>query len=203
VAANHEAADRVEAAIRVVAPASDVVVHAEPRMSGADLREQVLATALTDPAVRDAHDIAIYTDHGDAIVALHLKLDADVSLRVAHDTAERVEAAITALRPGVLAVHTHLEPIEAPVALRNEVAPGGEIRDLRRTVRRLLGTDPLECDLRETDVGPVLFLSVAADPGIGLLAAHDLASHLERDLRIAHPGLADVVVHTEPGTPGE
>lgn len=198
VAANHEAADRVEAAIRTVAPASDVVVHAEPKMSGADLREQVLATALTDPAVRDAHDIAIYTDRGNVIVALHLKLGADVTLGDAHDTAERVEAAITALRPGVLAVHTHLEPIEAPVALLRTGARGAESDDVHGTVRALLGDEPLECDLRVTDVGPVLFLSVAADAGIGLSDAHDLASHLERDLRIAHPGLADVVVHTEP-----
>ncbi|MEV4419895.1 cation diffusion facilitator family transporter [Patulibacter sp. NPDC049589] len=201
VAADHETADRVEAAIRAVVPSSDVVVHAEPRMAGADLREQVLATALTDRDVRDAHDIAIYTDRGDAIVALHLKLDAESSLRDAHDAAERVEAAIAALRPGVRAVHTHLEPLEGPVALRPDAVHADEVDDLHATVRRLLGAEPLECDLRETDVGPVLFLTVATDAAAGLLAAHDLASDLERDLRIAHPRLADVVVHTEPGAP--
>ncbi|MSW49821.1 MAG: cation diffusion facilitator family transporter [Actinobacteria bacterium] len=199
VAADHETADRVEAAIRAAVPSADVVVHAEPQMSGADLREQVLATALKDPDVRDAHDIAIYTDRGTAIVALHLKLDADSSLRDAHTAAERVEAQIAALRPGVEAVHTHLEPIEGPVALRPERARGGDADDLFATVVALLGAEPLECDLRETDVGPVLFLTVATDAAAGLLAAHDLASELERDLRIAHPRLADVVVHTEPG----
>lgn len=200
VAADHETADRVEAAIRAVVPASDVVVHAEPRMSGADLREQVLATALSDPAVRDAHDIAIYTDRGTSIVALHLKLDAQSSLRDAHTAAERVEAAIVALRPGLVrAVHTHLEPLEGPVAiLDGDAARDAEQGDLHATVAALLGTDPLECDLRDTDVGPVLFLTVATDAAAGLAAAHDLASDLERDLRIAHPRLADVVVHTEP-----
>lgn len=199
VAADHETADRVEAAVRAVVPASDVVVHAEPRMSGADLREQVLATALKDPAVRDAHDIAIYTDRGTAIVALHLKLDAGSSLQDAHTAAERVEAAIAGLRPGVEAVHTHLEPIEGPVALRPDRVLGADVDDLHATVARLLGAEPLECDLRQTDVGPVLFLTVGTDATAGLLAAHDLASDLERDLRIAHPRLADVVVHTEPG----
>lgn len=201
VAADHETADRVEAAIRAVVPASDVVVHAEPRMAGADLREQVLATALTDHDVRDAHDIAIYTDRGEAIVALHLKLDADSTLLAAHDAAERVEAAISALQPGVVrAVHTHLEPLEGPVALLDPVgAPSHDDDGIDGTVRRLVGAEPLECDLRETDVGPVLFLTVATDAEAGLLAAHDLASELERDLRIAHPRLADVVVHTEPG----
>jgi cation diffusion facilitator family transporter len=199
VAADHETADRVEAAIRAAVPASDVVVHAEPRMSGADLREQVLATALTDPEVRDAHDIAIYTDRGTSIVALHLKLDADSSLVAAHEAAERVEAAVAALRPGIEAVHTHLEPIEGPVALRPDRAHRGDVDDLHATVVQLLGAEPLGCDLRETDVGPVLFLTVRTDAAGGLLAAHDLASELERDLRIAHPRLADVVVHTEPG----
>jgi cation diffusion facilitator family transporter len=199
VAADHETADRVEAAIRAVVPASDVVVHAEPRMSGADLREQILATALTDPDVKDAHDIAIYTDRGTSIVALHLKLHADSSLKAAHDAAERVEAAVVALRPGVQAVHTHLEPIEGPVALRPDRVPGADVGDLHATVAHLLGAEPSECDLRETDVGPVLVLTVGTDAAAGLSAAHDLASELERDLRIAYPRLADVVVHTEPG----
>jgi cation diffusion facilitator family transporter len=200
VAADHETADRVEAAIRAAVPASDVVVHAEPRMAGADLRERVLATALTDRDVRDAHDIAIYTDRGEAIVALHLKLDADSTLLAAHDAAERVEAAIAGLQPGVLAVHTHLEPLEGPVALLDPAGSSSpDDEGLNDTVRRLLGAEPLECDLRETDVGPVLFLTVATDVEAGLLAAHDLASELERDLRLAHPRLADVVVHTEPG----
>ncbi len=201
VAETHETANRVEAAVRAVAPSSDVVVHAEPRMVGADLRERVLATALADRDVRDAHDISIYTRRGGLIVALHLKLDAGSTLRDAHDAAERVEAAVSALQPGIEDVHTHLEPLEGPVALRTGRADrsGEQEADLREAVERLLGRAPTEFDLRGTDVGPVLFVTVPTDPASTLGAAHDLASDLERELRIEHADLADVVVHTEPG----
>ncbi len=116
VSASHNIADRVEDAVQRAAPGSDVVVHTEPAMTGADLRERILATALADPSVRDVHDVSIYIDAtGQYVVALHLKLDGDATLQQAHDAAERVEAAISSLDPRVTAVQSHLEPLETPV----------------------------------------------------------------------------------------
>lgn len=198
--ATHDTADRVEEAIRSVAPSSDVVVHAEPRLVDAELRERVLATALSDPEVRDAHDISIYTRGERVIVALHLKLDAASSLEAAHEAAERVEAAIASLAPGISAVHTHLEPLEGPVGMRRRSSRRpAEDSELRTTVERLLDGPPREFEARDTDVGPVLFLTIGLDERAGLADAHDRASEVERELRIEHPELADVVVHTEPG----
>jgi divalent metal cation (Fe/Co/Zn/Cd) transporter len=47
---------------------------------------------LAEPLVRDVHDISIYNHDGRKSVSLHLKLEPDVRLRVAHEVAERVEA---------------------------------------------------------------------------------------------------------------
>ena len=92
VVEGHAAADEVERAIEHALPNSDVVVHVEPRRRGLTLRDQVLAIALSEPAVSEAHDITIF-EHGDQVsVSLHLKLPADSSLQEAHDVAERVEA---------------------------------------------------------------------------------------------------------------
>jgi divalent metal cation (Fe/Co/Zn/Cd) transporter len=49
-----------------------------------------------------------------------------------------------------------------------------------------------------TEVGLVAFLTLAMDPGRPLAEAHALASDVEARIRRAHPGFADVVVHTEP-----
>jgi divalent metal cation (Fe/Co/Zn/Cd) transporter len=55
-------------------------------------------------------------------LSLHLKTDADVAIGEAHDVAERVEAQLRE-EPGVDDVHTHLEPLEQPVAARPDEDP--------------------------------------------------------------------------------
>jgi cation diffusion facilitator family transporter len=193
--ASHDIANRVEAAVQEIAPDADVLVHAEPAMGGADLREQILATALADPAVGDVHDIRIYTKADDTcIVTLHIKLDPEISLQIAHQVSEHVEAAVERVAPEITIVYTHLEPLEAPVALRDTPIQGG----LAGSIEHILGRPPLRLDVRQSEVGPVALLTITTDPGARLAAAHALAGDLERDLRLEHPELADVVVHTEP-----
>lgn len=191
----HNIADRVEDAVQQAAPGSDVVVHTEPAMSSADLRERILATALADPSVRDAHDVSIYVDaSGLFVVALHLKLDGDATLQEAHEAAERVEAAIGRLDGRVTAVQSHLEPLEKPVTDTTESSD----EDLARIVTELLGRPARDVQARNTEAGPVAFLTIGIDRDTDLAASHGLASQLEHDLRLKRPDLTDVVVHTEP-----
>jgi cation diffusion facilitator family transporter len=197
--AAHGAADRIETAVHAALPDSDVVVHLEPRERDLDLRDRVLAVALAEPLVRDVHDIAIYKHVGRASVSLHLKLDPDVPLADAHEVAERVEASLSA-DPEVDDVYTHLEPLERPLAARNESAPSDETERERieQLVLERTGQPPRELRLLHTDDGLVVFVSVAASPDTSLMDAHELASRLEDDIRESQPHMTDVVVHTEP-----
>src|SRR3954452_318349 len=133
----HGTADAVEAAVRAALPDSDVVVHLEPRRDGLDLRDRALAVALAEPLVREAHDITIY-EHGRSVsLSLHLKFSPDVAIGEAHDIAERVETALHA-EPGVEGVHTHLEPLEQPVAAQpaDDAGPPDELE--RQRIARLV-----------------------------------------------------------------
>jgi cation diffusion facilitator family transporter len=199
VVEGHAAADEVEDAIEKALPNSDVVVHVEPRRRGLDLRDRVLAAALAEPLVREAHDITIFEDGPNASVSLHLKLPDDLSLREAHAVAERVEAKIRA-EPNVTAVHTHLEPLEKPV--RAAAADGAAGRDVtaevERFVRHYTGRHPREVEVLPSEIGSVVFLTVPVAPTASLSEAHGLASELEEALRQELPELAEVVVHTEP-----
>ena len=203
VVEGHATADNVEQAVREALPGSDVVVHIEPRRRGLDLRDRVLAAALSEPLVREAHDITIYEHGGRRSISLHLKLPEDVSLDEAHDAAERVEAALLRER-GVVDVQTHLEPMEHPVAVMPTGARSDE--ELERTIRRLVQRRtrraPNETRLLHTDAGLVVFLSLGLDARVSLPDAHKLASELEDDLRAQYPFIADVVVHTEPAEAG-
>jgi cation diffusion facilitator family transporter len=199
VVEGHQAADLVERALERALPGSDVVVHVEPRRQGLDLRDRVLAIALSEPLVKEAHDIVIFEQQGSSSVSLHLKFPDDLDLRAAHEVAERVEQAIRA-RPGVADVQTHLEPLERPLAAgREDVRADVEtMSSIERLVRARTGNDPQRVRLLATDAGYVLFLTLSVDPYESLTEAHHLASELEEDLRQQITGIADVVVHTEP-----
>ncbi|MBS1677794.1 MAG: cation diffusion facilitator family transporter [Actinobacteria bacterium] len=198
--ASHRVADEVEAAVRGALPDSDVVVHVEPLREGLDLRARALAVALAEPAVHEAHDIAIYRRDGRCGVSMHLKLDAETPLAVAHEVAERIEAALRR-ESDVDDVQTHLEPLEEPFAVTaaTDDAAAGRIAAL---VEDRTGAAPRRLKLLATDLGLVVFVDVVASPDTTLEAAHDMARRLEQEIRRSRPEgsarIVDVVVHTEP-----
>jgi cation diffusion facilitator family transporter len=199
VVEGHQAANMIESAVESALPGSDVVVHVEPRRRGLRLRERVLAIALEEPAVMEAHDIAIFQRDGAFDVSLHLKFPADMSLVQAAAAARRVEQTV-ADRTGVARVQTHLEPLERTLA----AAPSdGEAERLARVeIHRLVcartGMAPQDLRLLATDAGRVVFLTLAVDSQTSLSDAHALAGELEDELRKRVAGIADVVIHTEP-----
>jgi len=199
VAAGHAVADSVEDAIQAVLPASDVVVHVEPRSRGLDLRDRVLAAAMAEPLVTEAHDIQVFPSGEKATVSLHLKFADTVSLQEAHDVSERVEAAIAA-EEDVEAVETHLEPLERPLPQRRASAAELASREapLRAIVTERLGAPPRDLRVVATDAGPVLFVTIGVAADLTLPDAHAIASELEEALRALQGDLAEVVVHTEP-----
>jgi len=199
VVEGHRAADLIEGAVERALPGSDVVVHVEPRRRGLDLRDRVLSIALAEPLVKEAHDITIFEHEGTASVSLHLKFPADLDLQAAHETAERIEAAIRQERL-VGEVQTHLEPLEQPVSSRSPDGGSGDRtgREIEHLVRELTGSDPRMVQLISTDGGLVLFLTLNVGSGETLADAHRLASELEEELRSRIEGIAEVVVHTEP-----
>jgi cation diffusion facilitator family transporter len=199
VVEGHAAADAVEQAVQQALPNTDVVVHVEPRRRGLELRDRVLAIALSEPIVREAHDITIF-EHGDRVsVSLHLKFPAEISLAQAHRVAERVELAIRAL-PRVNDVRTHLEPLEQPIAADPSVNRGdrGTLELIQSVVQEQTGNRARDVRVLPTEKGAVVLMTVRVGAAVSLVEAHQIASTLEETLRLRMPELADVVVHTEP-----
>jgi cation diffusion facilitator family transporter len=191
----HAAADRVEEAVERALPGSDVVVHVEPHGDAAALRDRVRAAAMNVPRVREIHNLNVL-ELGEGIqVSLHLKLPGELSLEEAHAVAEQVEAVIRDAVPEVAAVQTHIEPLK-------EAAPGRLVHEdpaeVERIVRDATGRKPTEIRFLTTDSGLVVLLTLGIDAGSTLAQAHALASGVEASIRRALPGVADVIVHTEP-----
>jgi cation diffusion facilitator family transporter len=200
VGQGHAAADAVERVVQASLPEADVVVHVEPGEPGDAVRERAHAAALGVPRVREVHNVsAVALDSGTEL-SLHLKLPPELSLEEAHSIAEQVERAILDDVPEVASVQTHLEPL-------TEDAPGSRPaadavardRDLvERIVREETGAEPRELRFLHTDVGLVAFLTLGLDGATPLAEAHAGASRVEERIRRERPGIADVIVHTEP-----
>jgi cation diffusion facilitator family transporter len=195
----HAVADAVEEAVERVVPGADVVVHVEPQEAAA-MRERAYAAALRDPRVREVHNIVVLEVGDRTQVSLHLKLPGQYSLEEAHEVASAVEREILSALPEVDAVQTHLEPLAEPAAglPLTHGDSRGVAEAIRDVVRAATGEDPRELRLLNTEVGLVAFLTLGMEPDRPLAEAHTRASDVEERIRRAQPGIADVVVHTEP-----
>ncbi len=176
VVEGHRAANLIEAAIETELPGSDVVVHVEPRRSGLDLRDRVLAIALAEPLVKEAHDITIYEQHDSTSVSLHLKFPADLALHAALAATERIEQAVRA-HPGVSEVQTHLEPLERPLIARPATTSTDldAMREIERIVLERTDNKPRKTRLLRTEAGRVIFLTLSVSAETSLVDAHQLS----------------------------
>jgi cation diffusion facilitator family transporter len=195
VAQGHAAADAVEAAVHKALPESDVVVHVEPQVDEAELRERALAAAQTVPQVREIHNLSVLQTDGGAEVSLHLKLPGNLTLEEAHGVASEVEQAIAESVPEVVSVQSHLEPLAEPARGTTVEADPGLVEEI---VRAATGAAPREIRFLDTDEGLVAFLTLGLEPGTTLEEAHRRASEIEERIRRRRPEIADVIVHTEP-----
>jgi len=200
VGQGHAAADSVEDAVRRALPEADVVVHVEPETDDVAVRERAQAAAMKVPRVREIHNVQAVQVGPATQVSLHLKLPGGLTLDEAHDIASEVERAIAEAVPEVVAVRTHLEPLDEEGEGRSPAAADVE-RDrasVERIVRERTGGPPRSLSFLETDGGLVAYLTLGMDPQSHLSDAHARASEIEEQILRERPGIADVVVHTEP-----
>jgi cation diffusion facilitator family transporter len=200
VGQGHAAADAVEEALERALPETDVVVHVEPTDEDAVLRERAYAAAMKVRRVREIHNINVLQVDGRTEVSLHLKLPGESSLEEAHGVATEVERAIAEALPGVDAVRTHLEPLTEEAEGRMP-AHGEVVADAQAVTRIVLaetGRPPRELRFLESDDGLLVFLTLGLDATVPLAEAHARASQIEERIRRDLPGVAEIIVHTEP-----
>jgi cation diffusion facilitator family transporter len=196
----HTTADAIEEAVEAELPGADVVVHVEPTAASGDLRERATVAALSIPEVREVHNVRAMHVEGAYELSLHVKLPRGMALGAAHDTVERLESAILAAVPEVRMVHTHIEPLSqtdwASTPEQDEVAD--ERQAIDEVVRRHTGQPPATVQFRDGERGRVALISILLPADEPLPSAHRRAGRIEVALRERCPGLAEIVVHTEP-----
>ena len=196
----HATADSVEDAVRAALGNADVVVHVEPVAPEGGLRERATAAAASVPEVREVHNVRVMHVGSGYELSLHVKLPRELSLAAAHDVIERLERAISAAVPELRSVHTHIEPLS-----RTDWASAPPADDTAReraaveeTVRGITGSRPAAVRFRDAERGRVALVTIRLPGEQPLPSAHRHAGQIEEAVRERCPGLADVIVHTEP-----
>ena len=196
----HATADAIEEAVREELEEADVVVHVEPALTTGDLREKATAAAFGAPEVREVHNVRVMHLSDGYELSLHVKLPRELSLTEAHGVVERLEQRVRAELPEIRNVHTHIEPLSGTNwAVRpGSVETKNERQAIVDAVRHVTGAAPARIGFRDGELGRVALITVGLPGEQPLPSAHSHAGAIEEAVRARCPGLADVIVHTEP-----
>jgi cation diffusion facilitator family transporter len=196
----HTVADRIEEVVERALGGADVVVHVEPSEAEGGIRERATAAAASIPEIRELHNVRVMRLPEGYELSLHVKLPRDLSLDDAHGAVERLEQRIRAEVPELHTVHTHIEPLArtdwARAPTRDDTATEREA--IESAVKRYTGFAPLDVTFRDGEQGRVALVTVSLPGEQPLPSAHRNAGEIEEAVRERCPGLADVIVHTEP-----
>jgi cation diffusion facilitator family transporter len=197
----HQVAEAVDERISAIVPRGDVVVHVDPvRRAGESLSQTVSAIAAR-LGLR-THDVHAHEVRDRTFVDLHVEVPADLTLGQAHDRVRRLEVAVREELPFVRDIHSHIEPLAAPVL---PVAPLDEKEEqqLRAQIEAAVSEVP-ELDgysrlhIRPGPGGYDVVLHCLADPDLPVAEAHHLADQVEKLLHVRIPGIRRVLVHVAP-----
>jgi cation diffusion facilitator family transporter len=196
----HTVADHLEEVVERALGGADVVVHVEPAEAEGDIRERATAAAASIPEVREVHNVRVMRVPEGYELSLHVKLPRDLSLDDAHNAVERLEERIRAEVRELRMVHTHIEPLArtdwASAPTSDDTAT--ERAAIESAVKRYTGSAPVAVAFRDGEQGRVALVTVRLPGEQPLPSAHRNAGEIEEAVRERCPGLADVIVHTEP-----
>jgi cation diffusion facilitator family transporter len=197
----HQVAEAVDEHLTRLVPRGDVIVHVDPVRGPAENLSQAVSATAARLGLR-VHDVHAHEVRDRYFVDLHVEVPADLTLGQAHDRVSSLELAVRQELPRVRDIHSHIEPLAAPVL---PVAAKDEVEDarLRAQIADVVGEVP-EIDgynrlyIRPGPGGYDVVLHCLADPDLPVVEAHRLADQVEKLLHVRIPGLKRVLVHVEP-----
>jgi cation diffusion facilitator family transporter len=109
----HGVTDRISKRIQSIIPDSDVIVHAEPlSVETVALVAKIRSEAVNFPEIKNIHNILVSEVDNKLHIDFHIELEGALSLTKAHDLASELEARIRKLDGSIVAVSSHVEPVD-------------------------------------------------------------------------------------------
>ncbi len=195
----HAASDAVERSIEKIVPA-DVIVHMEPRArSDEPIFETIRAIAQRRGLA--VHELSAHQYDGNLFIEMHLEVDENSSLRVAHRCASELEEEIRGATSAGTRVNIHIEPLGA------RIAGAQEMKELSESVQEFLNSllgeyhelaDCHEVHVRSVEHRILVSCHCSMDGNLPITDVHDLTATLENRVKERFPQVYRLTIHPEP-----
>jgi cation diffusion facilitator family transporter len=195
----HEASQNVENAIDRIVPA-DVVVHVEPRAkSDENLFETIRAIAQKRGLA--VHELSAHQYEGRLFIELHLEVDEQSSLKLAHERATELEEDIRAETDHNALINIHIEP------LGTKIAGAEDMKILASSVQDYLNSlqaeyhelaDCHDVHVRSVDHKILVSCHCSMDGSLPITEVHDITAAVEDRVKERFPQIYRLTIHPEP-----
>jgi divalent metal cation (Fe/Co/Zn/Cd) transporter len=192
----HALASRIEARLAAALGNVDATIHIEPSERDAGM-EQLVAQLAAVEGVREVHEISTVYAAGKLYLTLHVCVDSQLSVKEAHDIAERVEDRLHSGIKQLENVTVHMEPVGDGV--RAKELTDEELKQIIHKVAKDV-EQKLRCKrilVYRANGKRYVSLDCAFTGHIALAEAHEIASKIEKEVRERFAD-AVVTVHVEP-----
>jgi cation diffusion facilitator family transporter len=193
--------ETVADAIRQASPDAELTLTTAPcALDDESALERVLLAAARQR--RPVHHVTVQEIDGRRSVSLDLELDGRMPLGVAHEAADRLEAAVRDELGADTEVETHIEPLETRELSGHDARPEvvAEIAaDLsRHAAEGAVLVNVHNVRVRETIAGLVVNYHCRAQPAMPVAEVHDAVDEIDRRLKSGRANICRVVGHAEP-----
>lgn len=196
----HRIASEIERDVRAQYHNARVSVDAEPLKSArGSIWSAVKEAAEGAPGSRGAHNIHVQTIDGKLYVDLHLEVSANMTVKQAHDVAERVEKRIKAVNSDVSGVTVHIESASDLIS-KELMGVETELEAYIEDVAKRFPEIKRVGEIRVRKFGEIihLVLNCRFDPKLTIKEAHEISSKLESEIKKAYPNITRIDIHEEP-----
>jgi len=197
----HEIAEKIESNIKNALGNAEINFHIEPKGTKEMPTEKLIEKlALEVRGVKEAHGIVMAYTEGELYVTLHAQVDPKISIREAHEIAEKIENKVSRNIENLENVTVHIEPF-SPEQMKAFTV---DENDIRRIVQRVAGDRQQRLHIKRivtyvADGKRYINIDCVFGGMVSLEGAHDLASQIEGQVKERFEETM-VTVHIEPET---
>jgi len=196
----HAIADAIETEVQSIAPGADVFVQTNPRK---DDRESIaeLVRMVVGKDHLTAHNINVQETPGQTYVDFHLEVDDQLSLRLAHELASRVEQELRAEIPCISHVNVRIEPRGDGIGNGVDVTKQESmlVKQIIETTDKIVGNNCCHnVVICRKGNWLVVSLRCTLDASLSVAEVHDITSRIENRLHEEIPFMERILVHAEP-----
>ncbi len=194
--------DAARAAIRRVLPGADVMIHTEPRSTGAESLFDIVKAVAARRGLT-VHDLTDYDTENGVSLEFHLEVGEKMTLEAAHQMVSELEAEIQREAPQVTQINTHIENEGAEMG-RSQVG-AEEAEEWRGPLDAVARSFPEVLDCHEITVfgsseRPSISCHCVFSGDMPVDRVHEITSQIENRFRQAYPQFQRVTIHPEPHT---